>query len=198
MTTNLILAGVGGQGIVLASKLVARTALARGLAVRTSETIGMAQRGGSVVSHVRIGDAIFSPLVAPGTAETILGFEPGEAVRALPYLKPQGTIVVNARAIPPVTAALTRSDYDGSDMLAYLGRCGARVIVVDGDAVCAGVGSTKVLNSALLGAAAAAGTIGFTVEEVAETMRDSLPARFVEMNIRALQGGAGQIGRTLT
>lgn len=193
MTTNLIIAGVGGQGIVLASKLVARTAMRNGLFVRTSETIGMAQRGGSVVSHVRMGEAVYSPLVAPGSAQAVIGFEPGEAVRCLPYLRPGGTVVVNARAVPPVTAALARSVYDGREMLEYLGRCGARLVVIDGDAVCAEVGSPKVLNTALLGAAAAAGAIGFALDEVEATIRATLPERFVEMNVQALRAGARQV-----
>lgn len=196
MTRDLIIAGVGGQGIVLASKLIARTALAAGCTARTSETIGMAQRGGSVVSHVRVGEAgapVHSPLVPLGSARTVLGFEPGEAVRALPYLAAGGTVVVNARPVPPVTAALTRTEYDGSEMLAYLGRCGPTLVVVDGDAVCAEVGSPKVLNTALLGAAAAAGALGFTVDEIERTIRATMPERFVEMNVRALRAGARQV-----
>lgn len=194
MTADIIIAGVGGQGIVLASKLVARAALAKGLFVRTSETIGMAQRGGSVVSHIRIGASVHSPMVAPGAAQAIIGFEPGEAVRALAYLRPGGDVVVSARAIPPVTSALSRSDYDGSEMLAYLERCGARLTVVDGDAVCAEVGSRKVLNTALLGAAAACGALGLSLEELEAAVRETVPARFVEMNVMALKRGASQTG----
>lgn len=190
--SDIVIAGVGGQGIVLASKLVARTALSRGLFVRTSETIGMAQRGGSVVSHIRVGDAVHSPLVVPGTADTLVGFEPGEAVRALPYLRPGGTVVVSARAVPPVTAALTRSRYDGAEMLEYLQRCRPHTVVVDGDAVCARVGSPRVLNTALLGAAAAVGALSFTVEEIEETIRTTLPEKFVQMNVDALRAGAQQ------
>jgi len=201
VTTNLIIAGVGGQGIVLASKLIARTAMRQGLPVRTSETIGMAQRGGSVVTHVRIGgfgEAVHSPLVPVGSAQVLIGFEPGEAVRALPYLMPGGTVVVNTRPIPPVTAALTRSEYDGSEMLEYLGRCGARLIVVDGDAIAAEVGSPKVLNTALLGAAAAAGALGLSVEEVEETIRSTMPERFVEMNVLSLRCGARHAAKDLS
>ena len=87
MNKNCLLCGVGGQGVVLASRLIAFAAMEKGNFVRTTETIGMAQRGGSVVSHVRMGEQVHSPLIPEGEADVILAFEPGEAVRCLPYLK---------------------------------------------------------------------------------------------------------------
>ena len=92
MNKNCLLCGVGGQGVVLASRLIAYAAMEKGNFVRTAETIGMAQRGGSVVSHVRIGEEIYSPQVPVGSADVILAFEPGEAVRCLPYLKKDGLV----------------------------------------------------------------------------------------------------------
>ncbi|MHB8049967.1 MAG: indolepyruvate oxidoreductase subunit beta [Coriobacteriia bacterium] len=189
---DLIFCGVGGQGIILASKLVSQTALDAELPVRTAETIGMAQRGGSVTSHVRIGAGAYSPLVPLGTADAIIAFEPAEAVRCLPYLAPgRGAVVVSKRSVPPVTAALARREYDGSEMLGYLRECGERVIVVDGDAVCAACGSPKVLNTALLGAAAEAGVLGFSADDLERVIRRTLPERFVAMNVQALALGAG-------
>ena len=85
MNKNIVLCGVGGQGTVLASKLIAAAAMKKGLSVMSAETIGMAQRGGSVFSHVRIGDDVCSPMIARGSADLIVGFEPGEAVRMLPF-----------------------------------------------------------------------------------------------------------------
>ena len=101
--TNILLAGVGGQGTVLASKLLARAAMDAGLNVRTAETIGMAQRGGCVVSHVRTGDDIASPLVPKHTADVMIAFEPAEAVRCLDYLAPDGAVIVNKKAVMPIT-----------------------------------------------------------------------------------------------
>ena len=115
---NLLLAGVGGQGTVLASKLLAQAAMAQGLQARTAETIGMAQRGGCVVSHVRIGEEAYSPLIPYGQADLILGFEPAEAVRNLPYLKDGGIVVAAKKAIKPVTASLSGSGYEAGPMLA--------------------------------------------------------------------------------
>lgn len=191
MKANIVIAGVGGQGTVLAAKLVARAAMDAGLAVRTSETIGMAQRGGSVVSHVRIADApIASPLMPPGSADLLLGFEPGEAVRSLPLLRAGGTIVVNAHTVAPVAAALSQSEYSGEKMIDYLRQCGGRLVVIDGDAICAEIGSPKVLNVALIGAAAAVGALGLSLEQVEGALRKSLRPKLVDMNVRALHAGA--------
>ncbi|PSH04157.1 MAG: pyruvate ferredoxin oxidoreductase [Acidobacteria bacterium] len=194
-STNLIIAGVGGQGIVLASKLVAYAAINQGMAVRTSETLGMAQRGGSVVSHVRVSEtAIASPLVPLGAADVLLGFEPGEAVRCLPYLRSGGCVVVNTHPVAPVSAALAQKEYNGKEMIAHLGQCGAQLMVIDGNAICAEVGSPKVLNVALLGAVAAAGVLCFTVQQLEAAIRASVRKAFVDMNIQALHCGARAVG----
>ena len=117
---NIVLCGVGGQGTVLASKLIAAAAMEKGLRVMSAETIGMAQRGGNVFSNLRIGDSMHAPLLQSGQADVILGFEPGETVRMLHYLKPGGTVITNCRPVKPTTATLTGSSYDGTEMIAYL------------------------------------------------------------------------------
>lgn len=193
MKTDCLLCGVGGQGTVLASKLIASAAMNRGDEVRTAETIGMAQRGGCVVSHVRVGKAIHSPMIPLGGADLIIGFEPAEAVRCLPYLKEGGTVVVNQKAVQPVTATLGKGAYDGAVMLEYLKKKAARVIVIDGDAVCDACGSPKVLNVALLGAAAAAGTLGISAEELTQAIRERVKERFHELNMQALALGAAAV-----
>ena len=107
---NVLLTGVGGQGTVLAAKVLAQAAQAKGWQVRTAETIGMAQRGGSVVSHVRMGDngeEVIAPLVAKGTADMIIAFEPAEAARVLPYLAPDGVMVSATTSIQPITASMS-------------------------------------------------------------------------------------------
>ncbi len=194
MNSNIILAGVGGQGTVLASKLIALTAQNRGQHVRTAETIGMAQRGGCVVSHVRYGDEVFSPMVPKHEADVLIGFEPAEAVRCLPYLKDGGVVVVSVKAVKPVTASLSGSDYDGTEAVDYLKKHVKKLIVVDGDAICAECGSSKVLNVALLGAAAASGMLGIAVLELEQAVRERLDKRFVDMNLKALTAGARAAG----
>jgi indolepyruvate ferredoxin oxidoreductase beta subunit len=153
LSKNILLCGVGGQGTVLASRLIASAAMEKGLNVRTAETIGMAQRGGCVVSHVRTGSEIHSPLIPTGSADVIIGFEPAEAVRNLSFLKPGGTVVVNNRAIKPVTSSLGGSAYIGAEMLDWLKANVKNLLVVDGDGICARLGSPKVLNTVLLAAA---------------------------------------------
>ena len=120
---NVLLAGVGGQGTVLAAKVLAQAAQARGWQVRTAETIGMAQRGGNVTSHVRMGsegEEVFSSLITPGTADMVIALEPGEAARALPYLAPGGVLVTATTAIQPVTAALSDQSYTAAGVVASL------------------------------------------------------------------------------
>ena len=106
MNKNIVLCGVGGQGTVLASRLIAAAAMEKGLKVMSAETIGMAQRGGNVFSNLRIGENLKAPLLSSGQADLILGFEPGETVRMLHYLKKDGIVVTNTRAVKPTTANL--------------------------------------------------------------------------------------------
>lgn len=187
---NCILAGVGGQGTVLASKLIAQCAMERGEFVRTAETIGMAQRGGCVVSHVRVGENAHSPLLPLGSADLLIAFEPAEAVRTLPYLKKGGTVVVSTTPVQPVTVSLSGKSYDASAMLAYLRQNCKRVVEVDTAGICTECGSQKVANVALLGAAAASGALGLTPEELESAVTRRLPTKFLEMNRRALYAGA--------
>ena len=186
---NCMLAGVGGQGTVLASKIIAQAAMAKGWKARTAETIGMAQRGGCVVSHVRFGGEVHSPMIPLRTADIIIGFEPAEAVRCLPYLKPGGTVVVNRQAVMPVTASLSGFDYQAQIMLNHLKRSAAQVLVVDGEGICAACGSAKALNVSLLGAAAASGALGLDVEDIEQTVRDRIAEKFLVLNLKALRLG---------
>lgn len=188
--TNCILAGVGGQGTVLASKLIAGTAIREGCFARTAETIGMAQRGGCVVSHVRIGEDAYSPILPLHCADLLIGFEPAEAVRCLPYLKKGGAVVANTKAIKPVTASLSGDGYDGAVMIEYLKARVSRLTLIDGDAVCSQCGSPKVLNVALLGAACAAGALPFSLQALEAALMEMLAPKFIEVNRKALELGA--------
>lgn len=132
---NVVLTGIGGQGTVLAAKILAQAAQARGWHVRTAETIGMAQRGGSVVSHVRMGDAgeiVASPLVHRGAADMLVAFEPGEGARMAMsgILKDGGTMVTASRVVQPVTASLSRDRYEAATILDALRSKAGRVIAV--------------------------------------------------------------------
>lgn len=187
--TNIILCGVGGQGTVLASKLIAAAAMARGEAAHTAETIGMAQRGGSVVSHVRIGEGVYSPLIPKGQADLMIAFEPAEAVRNMTYLKPGAAAVVSSAPVMPVTAALSGSSYKPSDMINVLAGAGFDVTVIDGAAIVSELGSAKSLNVALLSAACETGKAGMTSEELVSVLGTSVKKEYLEQNIRAVRLG---------
>lgn len=189
MNKNIILCGVGGQGTVLASKLIAAAAMKKEIPVMSAETIGMAQRGGSVFSHLRMGENLYSPMIAKGTADMILGFEPGETVRMLPYLKEGGQVVVSSRAIKPVTATLSGSSYNGREMLSYLESHVKNLLIVDAEKACEEIGSSKVLNILLLGAAIRSKALGLSEEDIRNAITDRLPEKFHELNFRALEYG---------
>lgn len=189
---NFLLAGVGGQGTVLASRLIAQAAMERGEFARTAETIGMAQRGGCVVSHVRLGENTFSPLIPRGEADVILGFEPGEAVRCLSYLRPDGAVVSAVNAVQPVTATLG-APYGEDEMLVFLSEHVKRRVLVDTGRVTAACGTPKVLNVALLGAAVKADVLGISMEEMEHAIRSMVNPKFVELNLKALSLGGKAI-----
>jgi indolepyruvate ferredoxin oxidoreductase beta subunit len=229
LMSDIIIAGVGGQGTVLASKLLAQAALSQGRMVRTAETIGMAQRGGSVLGHVRIAspsaplagsssaaqsptspsspstarppsamgraaDTPFSPLVSQGAADLLIGFEPGETVRALGYLRHGGTVVTAMQALEPVTATLTNLSYSGKAELAYLRGCKTNgrigiLVTIDGAALCASLNSTRVLNVVLLGAALATKSLDIPPSAVAQAIETLVRPQLVELNREALARG---------
>ena len=187
MNKNIVLCGVGGQGTVLASKLIAAAAMNKDLPVMSAETIGMAQRGGSVFSHVRIGKNAVSPMIAHKEADIIIGFEPGEAVRVLPFLKDGGTVITSSRAISPVTATLTGSSYNGGEMLDYLKKHIKTLFVIDTQKACSEIGSPKALNTLLLGAAVQSGALGLSEEDMKKAVISRLPEKFHALNFSALE-----------
>lgn len=194
---NILLVGVGGQGTVLAAKVLAQAAQSKGWQVRTAETIGMAQRGGSVVSHVRMGsegEPVHAPLVAPGTADVIVAFEPGEAVRSLGYLKPNGTVVSAAEMVQPVTAALSSAPYRSEDVIAglkaALDAAGAKLELVDAAPILDALGNRRALNTVLLTAAVASGAVLLSVGELKKAIAACVNPRFIEMNLAAVDAVA--------
>lgn len=187
MNKNILICGVGGQGTVLASKIIAASAMDEGSAVHSAETIGMAQRGGSVTSHVRIGEA-YSPLIPGGTADMILAFEPAEAVRNLSYLKNDGIVIVNSVPVKPVTESLMNTGYDGTEMVAYLkNKCSC--VVIDAKKICEPFGSSRYFNIAILGVAAGTGRLGISKETILAEIEKRVPQKFIETNKAAFYAG---------
>ena len=186
---NCLLTGIGGQGIVFASKLISQTAMNAGKKVRTAETIGMAQRGGSVVSHVRVGDGTVSPLIGKGHADVIIAFEPGEALRVSDYLAPTGVMIVSDQGVQSPADALTKKEYRIEEYLDELNHLPQQVIILSGTTIRDILKSSKVLNVALVGAACGAGKLDCSLEELEETIEVLAPQKFVDLNKRALKVG---------
>lgn len=213
---NIMLAGVGGQGTVLAAKVLAQAAANKGWQVRTAETIGMAQRGGNVVSHVRMGDQgeeVYAPLVAQGSANVIIGFEPAETARVLPYLAPGGLVVTAQTSIQPVTAALSKVPYKGEVVLQHIAeslrlngeaeqRVGAHydydneskqahLVAVNDAQICDELGTRKPLNMIMLASALAQGCIPLTVDDLKEAVALCVKPQLVAMNLEAIDKAVG-------
>lgn len=189
LSKDIILCGVGGQGTVLASKLISDAALAQGMPVKAAETIGMAQRGGSVLSHVRLGEGSNAPLIGNGRADVIIAFEPAEAVRALPYLKQGGTVIAANVPVVPVSAMTGGPDYELEVLMSYLQAKVQNLVIVDALEAAKELGSAKCLNVVLLGAAARTGALGLTVEDFEKAVQARVPERFLDLNMRALHFG---------
>ncbi|MDR1915144.1 MAG: indolepyruvate oxidoreductase subunit beta [Synergistaceae bacterium] len=184
--TNCLIAGVGGQGTVLASRLIASAALERGLDVRGCETIGMAQRGGSVLSHVRLGNNIASPLISPKGADVILAFEVCEGARALRYLKPDGLMIACDRSIQP--AGASGGGYNSDDMLMFIRSRTTRLHVLSADIINGRCGARSI-NVAILGAAVACGAFPFSMEDMEKIIEARFNEVYANMNKIALRLG---------
>lgn len=193
---NVLIAGVGGQGSVLAAKILAQAATEKGWQVRTAETIGMAQRGGNVLSHVRmgnLGEEVYAPLVPRGHANCIIALEPGEGLRALPYLAPDGLLVSAQTGIGSVTAALSGTDYSPRNTLVYLQQAVPHFASVDDTALCETAGSRKALNVGLLAATVRASLEqncglgqGFSTSDLENALAACVKPQFLEMNLAAV------------
>ena len=186
MNKSIILCGVGGQGTIMASRLIAAAAMEKGLDVRSAETIGMAQRGGSVFSHIRLGKDINSPLIAKGEADLIIGFEPAEVVRMLPYLRCGGAAIVSLRPVMPVSAAIGKSVYPHDEIMDFLKSTVKRLTLVDSEAAAAQLDSSRVLNVVLLGAAARSGELGIDEDALLSAIDKIIPEKFRQLNREAL------------
>lgn len=184
MAKNILICGVGGQGTVLAAKVLSQAAISSGQHVLSAETIGMAQRGGSVTSHVRIGEDIYSPLIPKGQADIIIAFEAAEAARNADYLKNGGMVIVNKKVVQPTTASLTGKTFSEDSMIEYLKKVTDKVVVVDTDQACSDLGSSKVVNMVLLGAACKTGLI--SKDELKAAIKLLVKPDFYELNCKAV------------
>ena len=186
---NLFLAGVGGQGILLAGEILCIVFMEEGLDVKKSEVHGMAQRGGSVTSHVRCGPRVFSPLIPEGQADILMGFEALEALRWLHFLKEEGVLLVNRQEINPTTVTSGRMDYP-KKIYGAIKKRHARTRIVDGLELARKAGDVRTVNSVLLGAISREVDIPEATWKRAISRR--IPEKFVPVNLHAFELGRDQ------
>lgn len=185
-TTSVMIVGVGGQGSLLASKLLGRLLLDEGYDVKVSEVHGMSQRGGSVVTYVRFGDKVYSPIVTAGEADIIIAFEKLEAARYAGYLKKDGRIVVNTQQIDPMPVIIGAAQYP-VDVLDELTDKGLTVEALDALSLAIEAGSPKAVNIVLMGRAAKNFDIPY--ERWIAAIEKTVAPKFVAMNIKAFNLG---------
>lgn len=185
-TKNIMIVGVGGQGSLLASKLLGNLLLAEGYDVKISEVHGMSQRGGSVVTYVRYGDKVYSPIVDKGEADFIVSFEKLEAARYASYLKTTGTVVVNTQEIDPMPVVIGAAEYP-SDVLSEMKEKGINIDAFDALAPALEAGSSKSVNIALMGRLSK--YFDIPEEKWIAAIETSVKPQFVEMNKKAFMLG---------
>ena len=190
MTKNVMIVGVGGQGSLLASKLLGHLLLAQNYDVKVSEVHGMSQRGGSVVTYVRFGDRVYSPIIDKGEADFIVSFEKLEAARWMEYLKPNGRVIVNTQEIDPMPVITGAMEYP-TDLVEKMEALGAKVDAMDALAIATEAGSAKAVNIALMG------RLSRYFEEIPEeawqaSIEACVPAKFLELNRKAFHMGRAE------
>ena len=181
-TKNIMIVGVGGQGSLLASKLLGRLLLTKGYDVKVSEVHGMSQRGGSVVTYVRYGDKVYSPVIDEGEADVIVSFELLEAARWTSYLKSDGRIITNIQKINPMPVITGAMEYPAA-LVEKMRAAGICVDAVDALKLAEEAGSSKAVNLVLMGRLSR--YFDFTMEEWMVALEQSVPAKFLEMNKKA-------------
>ncbi len=185
-TKNIMIVGVGGQGTLLASKLLGRILITKGYDVKVSEVHGMSQRGGNVVTYVRYGEHVYSPIIDQGEADIILSFELLEAARWTKYLREDGVIITNSQQINPIPVITGAKKYP-EDLAAKMSGAGIKVDVFDALAIANEIGNIKVVNMALMGRLSK--YFDFPEELWIETIEKSVPPKFVEINKQAFEMG---------
>ena len=188
---KMVVAGVGGQGTLLATRLLADTAIRSGMHVKIGETYGMAQRGGPVMGHIQIGGKTNNPQIRKGEADVLIGFEPAEAVRrGVTYLKWGGLAIINTRVIAPVEVVSgIRSYPDMEKMIGLLRKVTDDIHLFDATGIAEEAGDPITTNIVMLGAITKSGLLPYSEEAVVETLKTGLKPQFLDMNMRAFELG---------
>ena len=191
---NIVLSGVGGQGTLLAAEVLGTAAVREGLNVRVSEIHGMAQRGGAVVSTVRIGKNVQAPTILEGQADVLIGFEPIETVRSLRFASEKTLVLMSDERISPSELAAKKMAYpDMKDIAEKIHRFTGKIIVVETEKLAREAGSTLTQNIVLLGALAATEKVPIKSESLIVAIQELVPAKHVNMNVKAFKLGYGYV-----
>ena len=185
-TVNIMICGVGGQGSLLASRILGNTFLSQGYDVKVSEVHGMSQRGGSVVTYVKYGEKVDSPVICRGEADFLLSFELCEAARWLPYLKKDGIVVTSTQEIMPMPVIIGAAEYP-ADIEAKIKAQGVKLMSADALALAEECGTSKAANVVLIGMFAKHSDI--PKEEYIKAIKASVPAKFLDLNLEAFEKG---------
>ncbi len=189
---DILVTGVGGQGVVLASDIIGETAIAAGFDVKKTDTLGMAQRGGSVVSHVRLGEKVWSPLINEGGVDLVLAFEKIEAARWSHFIKSGATVIINNYEQPPLSVGLGQEKYPTNDEIATaLKRRTDRIYFIDAQARAKELGNVRTLNIFMLGCFSVFAPIDAAIWKESITQR--MPPTLLEINLKAFDLGRKEI-----
>jgi len=187
---NILITGVGGQGVILMSELLGRAAVADGLRVRGSEILGMAVRGGSVTSSIRIGEDVYGPLIPTGKCQVLVGMEPSEALRNISYLSKSSLVLLNTAVTAPFTVFIGESGYPSlEEITGQLGKASDRIVQLDASQLAQTAGSLLATNIVMLGALFGTEQLPIKIATIKETIRERFPAKATPVNIKAFDLG---------
>lgn len=188
--SNILITGVGGQGVILMSELLGRAAIADNLRVRGSEILGMAVRGGSVTSSIRIGDDVHGPLIPTGKCHVLVGMEPSEALRNIAYLSKSSLVLINKAVTIPFTVSIGESSYPSlEEILGQLSKASGRIVEMDAAKTAQEAGSRLATNVVMLGALFGTEQLPIKIATIKEIITERFPAKLAPVNIRAFDLG---------
>jgi indolepyruvate ferredoxin oxidoreductase beta subunit len=185
-TKSIMIVGVGGQGSLLASRLLGNVLLSQGFDVKVSEVHGMSQRGGSVVTYVKYGERVFSPVIEYGEADAVISFELLEAARCVPYLKKGGNLITSTQQIDPMPVVMGNMDYP-AELEKKITDAGVKLTAIDALSLAEQAGSAKASNVALMGALSA--RLDFSESVWKKAIEECVPPKFLELNKKAFELG---------
>ncbi len=193
---NVLIAGVGGTGVLTIAHILGSSALSAGLRVVQSELHGMSQRGGSVSTHLRMGTHVYSPTFPEGTGDLLIGMEPIEALRNIKSVRSTGAVIFNNYKILPLSLSILKKDYPSLELVVQqMKHFCQNVYSVDAITLAKELGASIVANIVLLGAAMAKGSIPIKSETVIEEIKNTVPERFIDLNVQAFQAGIKAVNK---